>query len=176
MNTPSKSIPPSILVAGTYNTSCTQGLQQWRQAMPIVDVSEQALEVLVQRWAGRGRLYYIWLRVLRPLSLLAMWGFLGWYVWRNFFAPEIMISAMPTLRHYAAMVTGIMVLTLAWVVLDRLRRQRRRAQQGERVTPQCVAQYASLKKESMVAWQQQRSLLVYHDDHGLLRDARAVAQ
>ncbi len=144
--------------------------------MPIIDVAKEPLEKLASRWHRRALPYFLWLRILRPLSLLSLWAIAMVYAWQELTAAIL----HPTLWHdLPAYVCGIALLGVLAGIMAIASLRRLQRSEGLQPPPQTsvdeVARYAGLPPDSLADWQSSALLSVEHDEQGRMRHALAVS-
>jgi poly-beta-1,6-N-acetyl-D-glucosamine biosynthesis protein PgaD len=150
----------------------TRGWQERRDA-PILDAARVPLQTILDNNPKvKGWALFLWLRVVRPLLVIALWVFALGYSIRHFFRPTQQLDEYGLLLFYAAVVVGIFILML---MLAPVRRSALRgdefASQARRSTPEELAAYAALADQRLSRWRFTRRLLAHHDKQGRLRHA-----
>lgn len=141
-------------------------LEQRRAEMPIIDRA---------RWAGRPGRISLWLRLLRPLLVAAVWVVAVRYAWDHFFG---LADDLPVWQQIALYGVAIGVILLAMLGLAPLRgrelRKEHRHSPGDVDNPStlsAVSEFSNLPVDELAELQQAPRLVVHHDRDGMLHKA-----
>jgi poly-beta-1,6-N-acetyl-D-glucosamine biosynthesis protein PgaD len=150
-------------------------IRDWseRRDAPILDAARVPLKTLLDNNPKyKGWALYLWLNVVRPLLVIALWVFAFGYTIRHFFRPTEQLDDYRLLLFYGAVIVGIFIIML---MLAPARRSSLRideyASQARRSTPDELAAYAALSNQRLSRWRFTRRLLAHHDKQGRLRHA-----
>lgn len=144
---------------------------------PIIDNTDLPLStwLRVSGPAGAGR--WLWLTILRPLLLVAVWAAFMFFVYWDFF----MTTAESTedRRFLLICAIGVCILAAVMLITARLVRNRGARQEDAPDAPaaarpvevQDVAAVARVPVREMSLWQRARSLVAMHDEEGQFRAA-----
>jgi len=146
--------------------------QEERDA-PILDAAHVPLQTFLDNYPKtKAWALFLWLRIVRPLLVIALWVFAIGYSIRHFFRPTGQLGENALLLFYAAVIVGIFVIMLLLAPVRRSAlRQEEYASQARRSTPEELAAYAALNDQRLSRWRFTRRLVAHHDKQGRLRHA-----
>ena len=150
-----------------------KSLDAKRRKMPIIDVAKVPLETMEQHWDRRALPYFVWLRVMRPLLLAAVWLAAIGYAWYQLKDINESSSVLAELRLYGMIVLVMLVSAVVFALMRNRSKPAAFAPQ-ERASVREVAEFADLPPQRLSAWQDLSLVSVEHDDHGRVVSARTV--
>ncbi|WP_050462819.1 hypothetical protein [Herbaspirillum autotrophicum] len=173
----------------TNTTNARQSADQVMAAY-IIDISYQPFDISAR--AGKRNaavLKLLWFRLLRPLLVLLTWAVLGGYAHRCFLKLETIHVSLLVVVCQVGLGLFLILLALLGAQLIFDSRDTPPAQPDEdpdyivsirknllATVPDPdsimeIAAYAELDRQLLSTWQNDRSLVAYHDEHGHFRSA-----
>lgn len=145
---------------------------------PIIDQTDLPLSTWM-RIAGPivGAARYLWLKVLRPLMLLGVWGaFLIYLYWDFFMALSGSAADLRFLVLTGVAITALLgaMLLIARAVRNREDDENQQSDTAAMAQPVRVQEMAAVAKvpvRQLSLWQRARSVVALHDDKGHFRAA-----
>ncbi|MDP9898879.1 poly-beta-1,6-N-acetyl-D-glucosamine biosynthesis protein PgaD [Variovorax ginsengisoli] len=140
---------------------------------PILDAARVSFKAFRENKSSIGAVsMYLWLRLLRPLLLVAFWIAVVLYAWYHFFTIADVQGSRSALGFCAVGIAVIFVVMLLIAPIRRHTHEKKPADaHAARNSTAEIADYADLAPRNLLVWQQARRLVVEHDDDGRLRDA-----
>lgn len=141
--------------------------------MPVIDYAREPLDKLLQRWRGQGMVFFLWLRFVRPLILLALWSMAVIYAVGQYSGLTNESKTRQSLLLCVVIVLGVLLATVVLTGLTNLTAPRiRRSKRGASIED--VSRYAGLSPTELTDWQSCNLLLVEHNTAGRLDVVRPV--
>ena len=173
MTTSPPRAPPSARQEHQLHLKRRRSLRDRRRRMPIIDVTKEPLRNLSRRWHRRALPYFLWLRVLRPLLLLAFWSGVVAYAWLQISGVVQQPAIWQEFKDHGLALAALLALALVALSL-RSRSRGGKARAVGRASVDEVARYARLPVDELTDWQGSSLLSVEHDETGRMRHARKV--
>jgi poly-beta-1,6-N-acetyl-D-glucosamine biosynthesis protein PgaD len=143
---------------------------------PIIDGARIPYGVLRQRFPRFGIWLFAWLRVIRPILVLAFWLLAVHYLWRHFFDLSDQFPVEQKFIFYSEVVVLILVLMLALAPLRRREVCRETADDTGPATLPEISDFAQLAEDELALWRDTQRLVAHHDRQGRLDNAEAAEE
>lgn len=150
----------------------------------IIDLAQLSYPELQEQHPSLGNpLFFLWLNVLRPLFVAAVWILVSMHLWRYF------VTQAASHRAMALVVLGAILVTALFILLRQRSGARSAAEEAagqpsgmalakaestadwQPATLPEIASYARVPRADLFRWQRSRQLRVRHSDSGRLIQA-----
>jgi len=149
-------------------------LPERRRRMPIIDVAGEPLDKLQTHWRRGALPYFLWFRVLRPLTLLGLWVAVAAYAWVKISGVAMSSAIWQVVLWGSPGLLAVLLFALTAPLLRGLAR-RKAPHPVQDASVSQLARYARLPAKKLSDFQRKSTLLsVEHDEHGYIRVLRQV--